>query len=188
MATQQHPMVNGVDVDRLSETIETLRSQPDLARFQFRAHHRWLDGPHACTRIDDFSGAGREDVHTRTFLVESSEPHVLLGNDEAPSATEAVLHALSSCLSATFVYHAAAKGIEIDELEVDMEGDLDVRGFLGLSDEVRNGFEQIRATFHVKSDASDAQLRELVELAQRRSPVFDVVTHPVPVSVELERR
>jgi uncharacterized OsmC-like protein len=141
-------------------------------------------GMHSPDETQDFAAGGDEQTtRPAPFVLEADEPLILLGDDSAPNATEALLHALSACLSTTFIYHAAARGIEIDELELEMEGSLDVRGVLGLSDEVRNGYEQINVTFSVKSDASPEQISELVELAQARSPVFDIVTHPTPVSV-----
>lgn len=185
MAT--HYMVNGVDVDRLNETIEKLRENPELARFEFRARHQWIDGAHARTEIQDFYGAGQEDTsRSEPFVLEADEPPVLLGTNEGANATEAALHALASCLSSTFIYHAAARGVPVDGLELELEGDLDIRGFLGLSHEVRRGFDEIRVTFHVQSDAPREEIEELTDLAQRRSPVFDIVTNPTPVQVVLD--
>ena len=184
MATQQ--VVNGVDVNRLKQTIGNVSGDPERAQFQFRATHKWLGGAHACTTIEDFFGAGREDTSRRQpFRLEADEPAVLLGEDHGPNATEALLHALASCLSSTFIYHAAAKGIDVEGLTLELEGDLDIRGFLGVSNDVRNGFSQIRVTFRVDSDAPRKQIEELVALAQRRSPVFDMVSNPVPVAASL---
>lgn len=185
MARQQ--AVNGIDVGRLGKLIDELGEQPRLARFQFRAHHEWIDGAHARTIIRDFYGAGEEDrSRKRPFVIEADEPDILLGEDHGPNATEALLHALAACLGATFIYNAAAKGIEIEDLTLDLEGDIDMRGLLGITRDVRRGFEQIRATFHVRADASYEQLEELTRLAQMRSPVFDIVTNPTPVEVRLQ--
>jgi uncharacterized OsmC-like protein len=112
---------------------------------------------------------------------------VLLGTDRGANPVEYVLTALAGCLTTSLVYHAAARGIAVEEVESHLEGDLDLRGFLGLSEEVRNGYENIRVTFKIKADATEEQLRELVQLAQNRSPVFDIISHPVPVSVELRK-
>lgn len=186
---QSHGVVNGVNTDRLVETIDAIQKDPSLAQFRFRAKHKWLKGAHARTEIKDFYGVGKEDTSRKeAFHLEADEPGVLLGEDFGPNATEAVLHALASCLSATLVYHAAARGIQIASLELDLEGKLDLRGFLGLPGRTRNGYEQIDVTFRVDSDASDKELEELIRLAQRRSPVFDIVTNPVPVSVRMERK
>lgn len=178
---------NGVDVGRLYGTIDAIKADPGIAEFRFRAHHQWVDGAHSRSTIKDFYGAGSEDTsRPDTFTLEADEPGVLLGEDHGPNATEMVLAALATCLDATLIYHAAARGIRIDELEIDMEGKLDLHGFLGLSEDVRNGFEHISATFRIRSDASEEQLKELVELAQQHSPVFDIVTNPVPVTVRME--
>jgi uncharacterized OsmC-like protein len=183
----QKTTVNGVNVEQLFATINAIKAQPGLAQFKFRAANRWIDGGHNRTTVKDFYGAGQEDTSRRTpFVMDADEPAVLLGRDEGANPVEFVLHALAGCLTTSLVYHAAARGIRIDEVESTFEGDLDLRGFLGLSDEVRNGYEGIRVAFKIKGDATEEQLRELCELAERRSPVFDIVSHPVPVSVRLE--
>ena len=117
----------------------------------------------------------------------ADEPSVLLGTDRGANPVEYVLTALAGCLTTSLVYHAATRGISIEEVESHLEGDLDLRGFLGLSEEVRTGYENIRVSFKIKADATDEQLKELVQVAQKRSPVFDTVSRPVPVSVELKQ-
>ncbi|HEY6891218.1 MAG TPA: OsmC family protein [Solirubrobacter sp.] len=179
--------VNGVDLDRLAGTIGAITADPTLARFQFRARNRWIDGGHNRTTIKDFYGAGQEDPsREEAFVVESDEPPVLLGRDQAPNAAEYVLHALAACLTGTMVYHAAARGIVIDALECTLEGDVDLQGFLGLDDDVRCGYEGIRAGFRVSGDFDDAQLAELAALT-RFSPVRDIVSNPVPVAIDVVR-
>lgn len=180
-------IVNGVDVDQLNCTICAVKDNAALAHFKFRASNKWISGGHCRTTIKDFYGAGQEDTsRSEAFVLEADEPAVLQGEDHGPSATEAALYALTSCLNTSLIYHAAAKGIKIDELEINAEGTLDLRGFLGLSEEVRNGFQNVKVTFKVKSDAPERKIEELVELAQKRSPVFDMFSTPVPISVELE--
>ncbi len=188
MEVEEITMVNGVDVDALKSAMEVVRENAEAGNVRFRARNRWVYGAHCATTIQDFSMGGQEDTSRAIpFTLEADEPGVLLGFDNGPNATEMALAALASCLNATFIYNAAAKGIEIDELQIDMEGSLDLRGFLGLSDEVRNGYEVINVTFRVKSDASEDQIKELAELAQKRSPVFDIVTHETPVKVNVEK-
>lgn len=185
--TNQQTM-NGVNVGQLRQTMEAIKDKPALAKFEFRAHNQWINGGHNRTTIQGFYGAGQEDAtRTKPFTLENDEPTILLGGDQAPNPTEALFHALAGCLTTSLVYHAAARGIRIDEVESEYEGTLDLRGFLGMSDQVRNGYDQIRVTMRVKGDASEAQLQELCELAQRRSPVFDIVTNPVPVQVTMEK-
>jgi uncharacterized OsmC-like protein len=175
---------NGVDVGQLVETIEAIQNQPELARFQFRATNTWLGGGRSRTRIKEFHGAGEEDA-TRTdpFTLEGDEPAVLLGENAAPNAVEAALHALASCLAVGFVYNAAAEGIEVRSLEFDLEGDLDLHGFLGLSPDVRAGYEEVRLTYRVDCDASPEKVDELCEHVQRTSPVLDIFRNPVKVTV-----
>ncbi|HOV85654.1 MAG TPA: OsmC family protein, partial [Syntrophobacteraceae bacterium] len=108
------------------------------------------------------------------------------GKNLGANPVEFVLTALSGCLTTSLIAQAAVRGIRLRKVESRLEGDLDVRGFLGMSEEVRNGYRNIRVTFKIKGDASQEELRELLELARKRSPVFDIVSHPVPVSVELE--
>ncbi|PWT88077.1 MAG: osmotically inducible protein C [Acidobacteria bacterium] len=188
MITKEKTM-NGVNVEQLFGTIDAIQSKPELARFQFRAENRWIDGAHNRSFIKSFYGAGREDdTRTRSFQLDSDEPAVLLGHDQAASAGEYVLHALAACLTGTLVYHAAALGIRIEKIESKLEGDVDLRGFLGLSDEVRNGYENIRVTFRIKADAPQEKIEELLDLAKKRSPVFDIISNPVPVSVQLEKK
>ena len=179
--------VNGVDLDRLSGTIDAITSDPTLARFQFRAGNHWVDGGHTRTSIKGFYGAGEEDVtRTEAFTVDSDEPPVLLGENRAPNAGEYLLHALAACLTGTMVFHAAARGITVDALDCVIEGDLDLQGFLGLDSTTRPGYEQIRVTLTAAGDFDDDQFAELTSLT-RFSPVRDIVTNPVPVDVQVAR-
>lgn len=179
--------VNGVDIDRLSATIDAVVADPTIARFQFRAGTHWIDGGHSRTTIQDFYGAGQEDgTRTEPFVVDTDEPPVLLGQNLAPNAGEYLLHALAACLTGTIVYHAAARGIALEGIECAIHGDLDVQGFLGLDPSVRPGFGQIRATITAKGDLDDGQLAELADLT-RYSPVRDVVANPIPVEIHLAR-
>jgi uncharacterized OsmC-like protein len=186
MGTALHGTLNGVDVDQLMGTIGLIQENPDLARFQFRAHNEWTGGGHSRTTIQSFYGAGQEDdTRTGAFTLEGDEPSVLLGDNRAPNAVEAVLHALASCLAVGFAYNAAAQGIRVDSLDFDLEGDLDLHGFLGLSQEVRPGYEGIRVRYRVNADAPREKIEELFAHVQRTSPVLDIVRNPVPVTVEL---
>src|SRR5689334_7599474 len=180
-------IVNGVDLDRLSGTIDAITTDPALARFQFRARNQWIDGGYSRTTIKDFYGAGQEDAtRTEPFTVATDEPPVLLGEDRAPNAGEYALHALAACLTGTIAYHAAARGIALDSLETVIHGDLDLQGFLGLDSNVRPGYEQVRVTIKATGDFDDNQLAELVSLT-RYSPVRDIVSNPVDVSIDLSR-
>ena len=177
------PPMNGVDTPTLFATIDAVGGQPDLARFTFRAKNRWISGTHNRTEIDGFYGAGGEQRHAATFRYDADHPKVLVGTDQGPTPVEFVLHALAACLTAGLANIAAARGVKLEEVESTVEGDIDVRGILGLSKEVRNGYERIRVSFRVKGDAAPEKLREIVEQSRARSAVFDILTGGVPVEV-----
>src|SRR5215467_7142077 len=153
---------NGVDTNVLFATLEAIKQQPDLARFQFRASNVWLGGAHNRSTIRQFYGAGQEDTTRMVdFNLDAGEPAILLGSDTGPNPAEALLHALAACLTTSLVYVAAARGVRLTRVESTLEGDMDVRGALGLSDDYRNGFERIQVTFTVRGDAPAERLREL---------------------------
>jgi len=179
---QNHP--NGVNVEQLVQTVNAIKDNPDLAKFRFCATAKWMQGGHSRTTIKDFYGAGQEDSsRTKAFTMDGDEPPVLLGKNLAPNAVESVLQALASCLTVGFSYNAAAMGINIKSLEFDLEGAIDLHGFLGLSDKIRPGYEGIRLTYRVDSDASPEKIAELVAHVQKTSPVLDILRNPVPVTL-----
>ncbi len=175
---------NGVNVTALMDTIQAVKADPSIAQFQFRAKNRWLGGGHNRSTIKDFYGAGKEDdLRTEPFVIDNAEPPVLLGEDQGANPVEHVLNALAGCLTTTLAYHAAAQGIEIEQMESELEGDLDLQGFLWLDRSVRPGYRQIRVKMKVRSDADASKLAELA----KRSPVFDIVTNPVEVVVDVQK-
>ena len=178
-------VINGVDVDRLGQTVQAIQQNPGLGTSQFRALNRWVNGGHNRSTIQAFYAAGQEDTtRAKPFELDADEPPILLGKDQGANPVEFVLHALAACLTTSLVYHAAARGIRIESVESKLEGDLDLQGFLGLSDHVRRGYTHVRAHFTIKSDASATQLEGLTKF----SPVFDIVSNPVPVSISIETR
>ncbi|MDA0183859.1 OsmC family protein [Solirubrobacter phytolaccae] len=185
MAQMISTIRNGVDTQQLFATIDAIREQPALGAFTFRATNRWINGAHNRSRMQGFYGAGREDDSRReAFVVDSGEPTVLLGTDTGPSAIEYLLHAVVACLTTTIAYCAAARKIRLTEIESTIEADMDVRGCFGVDDDVRNGTSQIRVTVRVAGDASADRLRTLVERAQERSAVLDMITNGVALTVE----
>ena len=182
----QQQFVNGVNVTKLIGTMDAIRSRPILSKFNFRAKGEWIEGGHNQITINDFYGAGQTHMRSRPFVYDEDEPPVLLGEDHGANAGEYALAALSSCLTSTLIYHAAAQGVVIDEVETMLSGDIDLQGYLGMSENVRNGYEKVKVTFRVKSDASKEKIKELVELAQKRSPVFDIISNPTPVEISLQ--
>jgi len=179
--------VNGVAVDDLSQTVGAIKATPSIAKFNFRVRNQWLDAARNRSTVDDFYGAGQEQLRTAPILLDADEPPVLLGTDSAANPVEYLLHALAACMTTSMVYHAAARGFHIDEIESSLEGDIDLNGFLELDKNVRNGFQGIRVAFKIKADVSDEQLQQIGQLAPGRSPVFDSLTNGVPVSVTIER-
>lgn len=177
--------VNGVDRAALSGTIEAIEADPGLAKFRFRLMNEWVDGGLNRSTIRDFHGTGAEIAHARPFVVTNDEPPVLLSGDAGPNPVENLLHALAGCLTTSIVYHAAAKGMAVDAVRTRFEGSLDLRGFLGLSQDVRNGYQSIRAIFEIEGDLTPEQKRELLALGPRYSPVYDVVSNGVPVACML---
>jgi uncharacterized OsmC-like protein len=185
MATR---MIDGIDVEGLQRLATMMGQQPDMAKFRFRATNRWINGTHNQAFIQGFYGAGAEQrTETAPMVVDEDEPAMLMGGDTGPNPVEYVLIGLSGCLTTSLVANAAARGIELRSVQSDLEGDLDLRGFLGLDPSVRNGYQGIRVTFKIDADAPDGVLAELVQTAQARSPVYDIVTHGVPVAVGFER-
>lgn len=177
--------VNGLNVADMTATVQALAENADLARFQFRARNTWIDGGTNRSRIRDFFGAGREDDSRQSdFEFTNGEPPVLLGNNEGANPVEFLLHALAGCVTTTFVLHATARGITIDELSTELDGDMDLRGLLGLDDSVSPGYERIRIRLTVKADCPDNVLDDLIAYAQAHSPVCNTVCRPVPVTVE----
>lgn len=182
---------NGVDVGALLTTIDAIKADAALAGFTFKASTAWREGTHSTARIGSFVHAGAEDgSRDRGFTLEGDEPAVLLGHDHGPNAVELLLAALGFCYSVGYVANAAARGIELEEMSYEIEGDIDLRNFLGVSDEARPGFTQIRATAHVKApNATEAELTELCSYVQATSPVRDVLANGVDVrtTIQVER-
>ena len=177
---------NGVDTEKMFATLDLLKAQPALARFQFRAANRWIDGAHNRSTIKSFYGAGDEDAtRTEAFELDAGEPAILLGSDTGPNPAEYLLHALAACLTTSIVYVAAARNVKLTSVESTLTGDMDVRGALGVDDEPRNGFERIGVSIRVAGHAPEKKLREVVERARERSAVYDMVCNGVPVAVEV---
>jgi uncharacterized OsmC-like protein len=185
MTTTENPVRNGVDTATLFATLDAVKGNPDIAKFQFRATNRWVSGTHNQSTIHGFHGALQEMTHQQPWTFDADHPAVLVGNDNGPTPVEFVLHALAACLTAGLANIAAARGITLTEVESTVEGDIDLMGILGLSDQVRNGYQQIAVRFKVRGDDPE-KLRQVVEQSRQRSAVFDIVTNGVPVSIEVD--
>ena len=180
------PPLNGVNTPALLATIGVVAGQPQLAKFQFRAHGQWKSGTHMQGTMLGFSGAGGDHAHKFATVAHTDHPPVLCGEDEGPTPVEWILHGLAGCLTAGIANIAAVRGVKFHSVEAELEGDIDLQGILGLSDTVRNGFSNIRVAFKVAGDAPAEMLKALVAQSQARSAVFDMLTNSVPVSISVE--
>ena len=186
MTTTESPVRNGVDTATLFATLDAVKADTDLAKFQFRATNRWLSGTHNQSTIHGYHGAKQEMTHHQPFVFDADHPAVLVGTDHGPTPVEFLLHALAACLTAGIANIAAARGVNLTSVESTVEGDIDLRGILGLSNEVRNGYQGIRASFRIRGDAPEAKLAEIVAQSQARSAVFDILTGQVPVAITVD--
>ena len=175
--------INGVDLDTLQATVQQIKDDPGLGACRFRARNAWLGGNRNRTTVTDFHGAGQDIPHLPPFTLEADEPPIMAGHDEAANPVEHLLHALASCLTTSMVAHAAVRGIPIEALESELEGDIDLNGFLGLAPEVPKGYTEIRARFRVKARPEDLpRIRELAAF----SPVFNTISNGARVLVDVQ--
>ena len=186
LKTSSDTVLNGINVTELLDVIEVIKENDDVAQVELRATNKWIDGAHNRSNINGFYAALEEHKREKDFVMDNDEPPVLLGTDKAANPAEYILHALAGCITTTLVYHAATKGIKLEKVETRFEGDIDLRGFLGLPGYNKVGYEKIRVFVKVEADASKNEIEELVKLAQRRSVVFNTIANPVDVNVELE--
>jgi uncharacterized OsmC-like protein len=175
---------NGVDTATLFATLDAIKGDPEIAKFQFRASNRWISGTHSRSTLDGFFGAKQEMNHASAHVADADHPAILVGADNGPTPVEYLLHALAACLTAGVANIAAARGVNLTEVTSTVEGDIDLLGILGLSKDVRNGYQQLKVTFNVKGDDPE-KLRQVVEQSRQRSAVYDVLTHGVPVSIDV---
>ena len=175
-------VINGVDVNKLQATIDAINKDPDLASFTFRTVTEWVDGARNKTLVERQTAKGEKG---EPFVLVSDEPELLMGGGTAPNSIALVLQALASCLSVSMVYHAAAREMQIDKLTISIDGDIDLHGFLGLSSEVRPGFQDIRVEVDVHSPAPREEIEELLRYAQKVSPVVDSLRNRIPVEISL---
>jgi uncharacterized OsmC-like protein len=172
---------NGVNVTALRETIAAVKGDPTLAEFEFRATNKWEDGARNLATVRDFHGTNVEHTHRDLLHVQMDEPPVLLGKDTGLNPVEVLLSALSGCMTTSLAYYAANLGLSIESIDSELEGDIDLKGFLGIDPNVRKGFQEIRVKFRVKGDATAAQVKELLG----NSPVLDTIANPVRIKIDV---
>lgn len=177
-------VLNGWDVDAMNEAVDGVRQQPDAGKLTWRSRVRWDGGFGLDVRTREIEQLG--DVIERPFTLRGDHPPELLGENTGATAIELLLAALGSCMAGTFAAQATARGVEIDSLEVDVSGDIDLNGFFGLQP-VPAGVSDVTLTFHVRSDAEPEVLAEIAEAARAHSPVYDSVTRPIEVTTKVGR-
>ena len=186
MSTTTAPSIrNGVDTTALFTTLDAVKAQPELAKFQFRATNTWVRGTHNVSTIDGYFGAGQELNRNGGFRFDADHPPVLTGEDHGPTPVEFLLHALAACLTAGLVNIAAARGVTLTSVSSTVAGDIDLLGIFGLDSEVRNGYSGIKIVFTIAGDASPEELAGLVERSRQRSAVYDMLTNGTRVDIEI---
>ncbi len=184
MTTEENAnRVNGINLNVLKETVSAIQGDAELGKCKFRARNKWIDANHNCTTISGFYGAKQEMTHKQEFELHADEPPILAGEDQGANPVEHLLNALAACVTTSIVAHAAVRGIHIEELESELEGDIDLRGFLGLATDVPKGFTNIRVKFKVKTDAEN--LKRLKSLSEF-SPVYNTITRGAKVDITVE--
>lgn len=179
------PVNNGVNVEFLLGARDLLESQPEGAAFKWRATNTWVTGTHSRSTIHGFFGLGQEQAHRREFVFDGDHPEVFSAEDNGPTPVEVLLVSLASCLTAGVAAVAQNREIQLRSVTATVEGDMDVRGILGVDPDVRNGYSQIRVTYQVDADATPDEIRALVAQSQKRSAVYDIVTNPTNVIVDV---
>jgi uncharacterized OsmC-like protein len=176
---------NGVNVAALLAAREALKAAPQAAKFTWRASCKWKNGTHSVSTVEGFHGLGAEQKHKTEFTFEADHPEVFASEDLGATPVELVLCGLASCLTAGVAAVAQNRGIQLRSVEAKLEGSMDIQGILGIDSDVRNGYDDIKVTFNIDADASKADIEAIVAQSQKRSAVYDIVTNPTNVTVEV---
>ncbi|HUR95860.1 MAG TPA: OsmC family protein [Gemmatimonadales bacterium] len=176
---------NGVNVEALLGAREALRSAPEAAKFTWRASCKWQNGTHSNTQVEGFHGLGQEQKHKTEFSFSADHPEIFASEDMGATPVEYVLVGLASCLTAGVASVAQNRGIQLRSVEAKLEGSMDIQGILGIDSDVRNGYNDIKVTFNIDADASKKEIEAIVAQSQKRSAVYDVITNPTNVTVEV---
>jgi uncharacterized OsmC-like protein len=176
---------NGVNVQALLEAREVLRGAPEAAQFTWRASSKWQDGVHSTTSVRNFFGLGQDQSHKSEAVFDADHPEIFAATDNGITPIEYLLVGLASCLTAGIASVAQNRGIQLRSVESVVEGNHDIRGILGVDSDVRNGFNDVKVTFSIDADASKEDIEALVAQSQKRSAVFDALTNPTNVTVEV---
>jgi uncharacterized OsmC-like protein len=183
-STETTQLTNGVDTQQVISLAGKIQENDDYGKFRFRASNHWVDGSRSRSCIQNFFAGGEENSsHKKALTVDANQPDFLGGGNTAPNPVEHLLHALDSCLTTTLVYHASVQGIKLESVDTQSEGEMNARGFFGISDEVNKGYERIRVNMRVKSDASVDILTKLAMY----SPVYEMISRSVPVEFTMTK-
>ena len=176
---------NGVNVAALLAAREVLKGAPQAAKFTWRASCKWQNGTHSLTKVQGFHGLGEEQKHKTEFSFEADHPEIFASEDLGATPVEMVLVGLASCLTAGVAAVAQNRGVQLRSVEAKLEGSMDIQGILGIDSDVRNGYDDIKVTFHIDADAPKKEIEAIVAQSQKRSAVYDIVTNPTTVSVQV---
>jgi uncharacterized OsmC-like protein len=184
-AKDDKPVNNGVNVDALFGAQEALAKAPEAAKFKWRATVEWINGTHSRSTVEGFYGLGAEHKHKSKFAFDADHPEVFAAEDKAATPVEIVLASLASCLTAGVAAVAQARKIQLRSVSATLEAGMDIRGILGVDEDVRNGFDGIKVTYKIDADASPDDIKAIVAQSQKRSAVYDIITNPTNVTVEV---
>jgi uncharacterized OsmC-like protein len=185
MSISENTASNGVNVEALIGAREALSGAPEAAKFTWRATCNWINGTHSHSVVKGFFGLGEEQNHKTTFEFDADHPEVFASEDKGATPVEYVLVGLASCLTAGIAAVAQYRGIQLRSVQASIEGKMDIQGILGIDGDVRNGFDGIRVHYRIDADATPDEIKALVAQSQKRSAVFDIVTNPTNVTVEV---
>ena len=185
MAEAGSAVNNGVNVEALINAREALTDAPEAAQFKWRATCEWKNGTHSNTTVEGYFGLGEEHKHRTTFDFDADHPEVFASEDNGATPVEIVLVGLASCLTAGVAAVAQYREIQLRSVTAVVEGGMDIQGILGIDGDVRNGFDGIKVTYKIDADASDDDIKALVAQSQKRSAVYDIITNPTHVTVEV---
>jgi uncharacterized OsmC-like protein len=184
-ANTDKPVNNGVNVEALFGAQEALKKAPEAAQFKWRAKCEWINGTHSRSSVEKFYGLGAEQQHKSKFSFEADHPEIFAAEDNAATPVEIVLAGLASCLTAGVAAVAQARKVQLRKVSATLEAGMDIRGILGIDEDVRNGFEGIKVVYNIDADASPEDIRAIVAQSQKRSAVYDIITNPTNVTVEV---
>ena len=185
MSATETPVNNGVNVEALLGAREALGQAPEAAQFTWRASCEWLNGTHSSTSVEDFFGLGGEQSHRTKSSFSVDHPEIFASEDNGPTPVEYILVGLAGCLTAGIAAVAQNRNIQLHSVKSTIEGDMDVRGILGMDTDIRNGFSNIKVKYQIDADASEDDIKALVAQSQKRSAVYDIITNPTDVEVEV---